>query len=111
MESISFDKAFSDLAKDKVCCTPGKQNSMQPMRTTRIIPAEYCTQWAFTEGTKIGDIKHSILNSGYAVAYQKNTSAGSMSVEDASATVLQNQERTQSGPNHFCEQRKSIRYR
>lgn len=90
MESISSDKAFSDLAKDKkFVVRPVNKVNATDENLPGLSSQRSIVQWAFNGDTKIGDIKRFDLNSGYAVAQlTKKYEAGLMSVEDASATVL-----------------------
>ena len=90
MESISSDKAFSDLAKEKKAIVrPVNKLNATDENLPGLSSQRNIVQWAFTEDTKVGDIKRFDLNSGYAVVQlTKKYEAGVMSVEDASATVL-----------------------
>lgn len=90
MESISSDKAFSDLAKEK-------KYSVRPVNkvkaTDENLPGlssqRSIVQWAFNEDTEIGDIKRFDLTEGYAVVQLTDSyEEGLMSVEEASPTVL-----------------------
>ncbi len=90
MESISSDKAFSDMAKDKkFTVRPVNKIKATDENLPGLSSQRSIVQWAFNDDTKIGDIKRFDLNSGYAVAQlTKKYDEGLMSVEDASATVL-----------------------
>uniref|UniRef100_UPI00359428C7 peptidylprolyl isomerase n=1 Tax=Pricia sp. TaxID=2268138 RepID=UPI00359428C7 len=90
MSSISSDKAFSDLAKEsKYTVRPVNKIKATDENLPGLSSQRSMVQWAFSEDTKIGDIKRFDLNSGYAVAQlTKKYDEGLMSVEDASATVL-----------------------
>ena len=91
MESISSDKAFSDLAKEnKFVVRPVNKLNATDENLPGLASQRSIVQWAFTDDTKVGDIKRFDLNNGgYAVVQlTKKYEAGLMSVEDASATVL-----------------------
>lgn len=90
MESISSDKAFSDMAKDKkYTVRPVNKIKATDENLPGLSAQRSIVQWAFSDDTEIGDIKRFDLNSGYAVAQlTKKYEKGLLSVEDASATVL-----------------------
>ncbi|MGB6152599.1 MAG: SurA N-terminal domain-containing protein [Pricia sp.] len=90
MESIASDKSFSELAKEeKYVVRPVNKLNATDENLPGLSSQRNIVQWAFTEDTKVGDIKRFDLNSGYAVVQlTKKYEAGLMSVEDASATVL-----------------------
>lgn len=90
MESISSDKAFSDLAKErKYSVRPVNKIKATDENLPGLSSQRGIVQWAFNEDTEIGDIKRFDLNNGYAVVQlTKIYDKGLMSVEAASATVL-----------------------
>ena len=90
MESISSDKAFSDLAKEsQYAVRPVNKIKATDENLPGLSAQRSIVKWAFQEDTNIGDIKRFDLASGYAVAQLTKTyDEGLMSVEDASPTVL-----------------------
>lgn len=90
MESISSEKAFSDLAKEnKYTVRPVNKIKATDENLPGLSAQRSIVQWAFREDTKVGDIKRFDLVSGYAVTQLTKTyDEGLMSVEDASPTVL-----------------------
>ncbi|WP_149274700.1 peptidylprolyl isomerase [Pareuzebyella sediminis] len=90
MESVSSDKAFSDLAKENdYVARPVNQIKATDENLPGLGPQRPIVQWAFNADTEIGDIRRFDLVGGYAVVQlTKKYEAGLMSVEDASATVL-----------------------
>jgi len=91
MESISSEKAFSDLAKEsKYTVRPVNKIKATDENLPGLSAQRAIVQWAFKEDTKLGDIKRfDLATGGYAVAQLTKTyDAGLMSVEDASPTVL-----------------------
>lgn len=90
MESISGEKPFTDLAKENgylvrpVNKIKAMDENLPGLSTQRSI-----VQWAFNDETEDGSIKRFNINNGYVIA--QLTAAheeGSMSVEDASTSVL-----------------------
>ncbi len=90
MESISSEKAFSDLAKEsEYAVRPVNKIKATDENLPGLSAQRNIVQWAFREDTKIGDIKRFDLASGYAVTQLTKTyDEGLISVEDASRTVL-----------------------
>lgn len=90
MESISSDKAFPDLAKESgYVVRPVNQIKSTDENLPGLSAQRSIVQWAFNEETSVGDIKRFDLPSGYAVVQlTKVYEEGTMSVEDASPTVL-----------------------
>lgn len=90
MESISSDKAFPDLAKESgYVVRPVNQIKATDENLPGLSAQRSIVQWAFNEETSVGDIKRFDLPSGYAVVQlTKVYEEGTMSVEDASPTVL-----------------------
>ena len=90
MESISSEKAFSDLAKEsEYAVRPVNKIKATDENLPGLSAQRSIVQWAFREDTKLGEIKRFDLASGYAVAQLTKTyDEGLMSVEDASPTVL-----------------------
>lgn len=90
MESVSSDKAFSDLAKENdYVARPVNQIKATDENLPGLGPQRAIVQWAFNDETEIGDIRRFDLVGGYAVAQlTKKYEQGLRSVEDASASVL-----------------------
>lgn len=90
MESISGEKAFTDLAKEsEYVVRPVNKIKAMDENLPGLTTQRNIVQWAFKGDTKVGDIKRFNLNNGYAIvqmtaAYQE----GLKTVEDASTTVL-----------------------
>jgi len=90
MESISSEKAFSDLAKEsEYAVRPVNKIKATDENLPGLSTQRQIVQWAFKEDTEVGDIKRFDLTTGYAVTQlTKKYDEGLMSVEDASPTVL-----------------------
>ncbi|HET8736773.1 MAG TPA: peptidylprolyl isomerase [Pricia sp.] len=90
MESISSDKAFSDLAKEKkYTVRPVNKLKATDENLPGLSSQRNIVQWAFNEDTEIGEIKRFDLTDGYAVVQLTDSNEeGLMSVEEASPTVL-----------------------
>ncbi len=90
MAAASSDKTFTDLAKENEYAVRSV-NKIKVMdeNLPGLSSQRNIVQWAFTEDTKVGDIKRFNINNGYAVAQlTASHKEGLMSVEDASAIVL-----------------------
>ena len=90
MESISGEKAFTDLANENdyevrpVNKIMAMDESLPGLGSQRAI-----VQWAFKEDTEVGDIKRFNVNNGYVIAQMTGQyNEGLKTVEDASTTVL-----------------------
>ena len=90
IESISGEKAFTDLAKESgYTVRPVNKIKAMDENLPGLNSQRGIVQWAFNNDTKVGDIKRFNVNNGYAIvqmtaAYEE----GLRTVEDASATVL-----------------------
>ena len=90
METISGEKAFTDLAKEsEYTVRPVNKIKAMDENLPGLTSQRGIVQWAFKNDTKVGDIKRFSVNNGYAIvqmtaAYEE----GVRTVEDASATVL-----------------------
>ena len=84
------EKAFSDLAKEKeYVVRPVNKIKAMDENLPGLGPQRAIVQWAFNEDTELGEIKRFDVNNGYAIVQlTAKYEEGSMSVEDASATVL-----------------------
>lgn len=90
MAASSGEKAYVDLAKesDYVVMPVYKIKSLDE-NLPGLSNQRSIVQWAFNDDTEVGDIRRFNINSGYAVVQLASKyKAGTMSVEDASATVL-----------------------
>lgn len=90
MESISGDKAFTDLAKEsEYTVRPVNKIKAMDENLPGLTTQRGIVQWAFNDDTKVGDIKRFSVNNGYAIvqmtaAYEE----GLKTVEEASSAVL-----------------------
>ena len=90
MESISGEKAFTDLAKEsEYTVRPVNKIKAMDENLPGLTSQRGIVQWAFKNDTEVGDIKRFSVNNGYAIvqmtaAYEE----GLRTVEDASTTVL-----------------------
>ncbi|MBT8299176.1 MAG: peptidylprolyl isomerase, partial [Maribacter sp.] len=90
MESISGEKAFTDLAKEsEYTVRPVNKIKAMDENLPGLTTQRGIVQWAFKDDTNVGDIKRFSVNNGYAIvqmtaAYEE----GLKTVEDASTAVL-----------------------
>ncbi|NNK17790.1 MAG: peptidylprolyl isomerase, partial [Maribacter sp.] len=90
MESISEEKAFTDLAKEsEYTVRPVNKIKAMDENLPGLTTQRGIVQWAFKDDTNVGDIKRFSVNNGYAIvqmtaAYEE----GLKTVEDASTAVL-----------------------
>ncbi len=90
MESISGEKAFTDLAKEsEYTVRPVNKLKAMDENLPGLTSQRGIVQWAFKNDTEVGDIKRFSVKNGYAIvqmtaAYEE----GLRTVEDASTTVL-----------------------
>ncbi|MBT8315749.1 MAG: SurA N-terminal domain-containing protein, partial [Maribacter sp.] len=90
MESISGEKAFTDLAKEsEYTVRPVNKLKAMDENLPGLNSQRGIVQWAFNNDTKIGDIKRFSVNNGYAIVQMTGVyEEGLKTVEDASTTVL-----------------------
>ena len=90
MESISGEKEFVDLAKEnEYVVRPVNKIKALDENLPGLSSQRSIVQWAFNNETEIGGIKRFNINNGYAIAQlTAKYEEGLMTVEDASATVL-----------------------
>lgn len=90
MATSEGDKAFTDLASEsKYAVMPVNKIKALDENLPGLSNQRNIVQWAFNEDTEVGDIKRFNINNGYAVVQlSAKYKEGTMSVEDASATVL-----------------------
>jgi len=90
MATTSGGKVFTDLAKEsEYLVRPVNKINALDENLPGLTNQRNIVQWAFNEDTEIGDIKRFNINNGYAVVQlTASYKEGSMSIEDASASIL-----------------------
>ena len=96
-DATTFESTLKNSDKDFAAVAKESEYAVKPVNKIKAMDENLpgltaqraIVKWAFSEDTKLGDVKRFNLSSGYAVVQLTGTyRKGLMSVEDASATVL-----------------------
>ncbi|MDO1512339.1 peptidylprolyl isomerase [Maribacter confluentis] len=90
METVEDESAFSEVAnKNEYVVRPVNKIKALDENLPGLSNQRNIVQWAFSDDTKVGDVKRFSINNGYAVVQLTGTyEEGVMSTEDASVLVL-----------------------